>query len=75
MHTTLESDKTLPEALITLQESVERNANLMLMAAIIVMSSWFVFEPDSITNIYTYTIGTWIYSAVDLIVNLRVHPF
>lgn len=75
MHTTLESDKTLPEALITLQESVERNANLMLMAAVVVMASWFAFEPGNITNIYTHMIGTWIYTAVDLIVNLRVHPF
>ena len=75
MHTTLESHKILPEAVITLQESVERNSNLMLMAAVVVMSSWFAFAPDSIPNIYTHMIGTWIYTALDLLINLRVHPF
>lgn len=75
MHTTLESDKKLPQPSITLQESVERNSNLMLMAAIVVMASWFAFEPGNITNIYTHMIGTWIYTAVDLIVSLPVHPF
>ena len=75
MHTMLESDKKLPEALISLQDSVESNSNLMLMAAIVVMSSWFAFAPDSIPNIYTHMIGTWIYTALDLLINLRVHPF
>lgn len=74
MHTTLESEK-LPEALITLQESVERNSNLMFMAASVVMSSWFAFAHDSIPNIYTHMIGMWIYTAVDLLLNLRVHSF
>jgi hypothetical protein len=75
MHTTLESHKMLPESLTTLQESVDRNSSLMLMAAVVVMASWFAFEPRNTTNIYTHMIGTWIYTAVDLIVNLRVHPF
>lgn len=75
MHNTLESDKKIPERLTLMQESVERNSNLMLLAATVVMSSWFAFAPDSIPNIYTHIIGTWIYTAVDLLVNLRVHSF
>ena len=73
MHTALESDKTPPEALITLQESVERNSNLMLMTVVVVMSSWFAFAPDSVPNIYTQVIGTWAYTAIDLVINIPVH--
>lgn len=75
MHNTLESDKKIPEHLTLLQEKVERNANLLLITSVVVMSSWFAFAPDSIPNLYTYVIGTWIYTGIDLIVNLRVHAF
>lgn len=75
LHNTLESDKKIPERLVVMQESVEKNANLMLACSVVVMLSWFAFAPDSIPNIYTNVIGTWAYTAVDLIVNLRVHEF
>lgn len=73
MHNILEADKEVPESLTALQESVDRNSNLVLLSAIVVMSSWFAFAPESIPNIYTRVIGTWAYTAIDLIINLRVH--
>lgn len=75
MHATLESDKKVPERLVLMQEKVEQNANLMLVCSVVVMSSWFAFAPDSIPNLYTHVIGTWTFTAVDLLVNLRVHEF
>lgn len=75
MHNTLESDKKIPERLTLMQESVERNSNLMLFCSVVVMLSWFAFSPDSLPNIYTQVIGTWAYTAVDLVLNLRVHEF
>ena len=73
MHNILETDKKIPERLAVMQESVEKNANLMLACSVVVMLSWFAFAPDSIPNIYTNVIGTWTYTAIDLIVNLRKH--
>ena len=75
MHNTLESDKKIPERLVVMQESVEKNANLMLACSVVVMLSWFAFAPDSIPNIYTNVIGTWAYTAIDLLASLRVHEF
>lgn len=75
MHATLESEKKVPERLVLMQDKVEQNANLMLVCSVVVMSSWFAFAPDSIPNLYTHVIGTWTFTAVDLLVNLRVHEF
>jgi uncharacterized YccA/Bax inhibitor family protein len=75
MHNLLESNNKIPEKLMALQDSVTKNSTLMLLSCIAVMSSWFAFAPDSILNIYTYMIGTWIYTAIDTILHLNVHKF
>lgn len=75
MHATLESDKKVPERLALMQEKVEKNANLMLVCSVVVVLSWFAFAPDRIPNIYTNVIGTWAYTAIDLLISLRVHEF
>jgi len=73
MHNYLEEHNDEPADLLALQSSVENNSNLMLLSCVVVMLSWFMFEKDSIANIYTYMIGSWIYKAIELLVTSPVH--
>jgi len=73
MHRYLEEHNEEPADLLELQDSVQSNSTLMLISCLVVMLSWFAFEKDSIPNIYTYMISTWIYTAIDLVVATPVH--